>query len=356
MENNKVANAIANGQYKPESLSVLQSYAEEDPDPQVRHSAIQKITRYYRHDPQTLPWLKSLTHSQDYEDIQETVVEVIATNYQNEPDTLPWLKSLLVGEGKNIGPNLQAIVVCTIAAYYTKEPDTLSWLKDCAKIAEDDTMLVRQAAISSIADYYQDEPETLPWLKSCIRAEAFWGVNEAAIFSIVINYQEDEATLTWLKKKILSHQTPEIRKYGVMAIAEYYSQLPEILTLLKNCFWAETESDTQVIIIQILSESWGKEAGMQEFFSHCAILTQYDKVPEHGGEQNREEEDSLTQLLANSIAGMFVKNPRQAALEALFKHYSSQPQTKEIFQDRAENDVDENVRHFALERLKLFKD
>lgn len=95
---------------------------------------------------------------------------------------------------------------------------------------------------------------------------------------------------------------------------------------------------------------------MQEFFSKCAILPHHGITQESRGDETREQEDAFAQLLANSIAGMFVKNPRQAALEALFKYYRFHPRTLEIFQDRSEKDVDENVRNFALEKLNKFKD
>ncbi len=44
-------------------------------------------------------------------------------------------------------------------------------------------------------------------------------------------------------------------------------------------------------------------------------------------------------------------NPRQLALEIIIKQYPDHPQTLPLCKDRAENDPDEKVREFAMEKL-----
>ncbi|WP_229642040.1 hypothetical protein [Waterburya agarophytonicola] len=44
-------------------------------------------------------------------------------------------------------------------------------------------------------------------------------------------------------------------------------------------------------------------------------------------------------------------NPRETALEGIVQYFLNHPQTKELLSDRANNDLDEQVRKFAQKAL-----
>ena len=45
-------------------------------------------------------------------------------------------------------------------------------------------------------------------------------------------------------------------------------------------------------------------------------------------------------------------NPRQTALEFLVRYYPDHPKTRELLQDRAHNDNDEQLRDWAAQQLR----
>ncbi|MCL1463287.1 NACHT domain-containing protein [Argonema galeatum] len=320
----KVIQAIATTwKNDPQTLPLLQSCVQSDPNSDVRRAAVYAIASNYKEDPQTLPLLQSWVQSAPNLVVRQTAVDAIASYYKEDPQTLPLLQSCVQSD---LNWSVRRAAVDAIARYYQEDPQTLPLLLSC--VQSDPDWTVRQAAVQAIAQYYKEDPQTLPLLQSCVQSDPHWGVRRAAVKAIVLYYQEDPQTLPLLQSWVQSDANSDVRYAAVDAIVQYYQEDPQTLPLLQSCVQSDANWNVRRAAVDAIAENWNQEPGMFEFFYNCAINDPFER-----------EEDWQT-------------NPRQTALEAILEHHGDNPRTLELLRDRSEHEPDEKLREFAKKKLQ----
>jgi GTPase SAR1 family protein len=225
------------------------------------------------------------------------ILERIA-QYYNSEETLEWLKNLPIWENDFSAYPRQA-AVRMIGKHYHDHPETLQWLKLQAEEninLRDEVGPVRWSAVRTVADYFHNTPETLEWLKAKANQKLDGGfARQAAIISLAKYYQTNPETLILLENLLRNDTNKHVRGVAATVICEHFSQFPEISELLY-------------------------EIVLQESFLPKSVWNQ---------------------------------NPRQNALEALLRNYSTHSKTIELLHDRAINDPDEQLREWAQEQLEI---
>jgi predicted NACHT family NTPase len=284
--------AIAEGwKEDPDTLPLLKDRALQDENCTVRRVAVTGIAEGWKEDPDTLPLLKKRALQDQNETVRKAAVTAIIQNWKEDLDTLPWLKDRpLQDESEDI----RRVAVTAIAEGWKEDPDTLPWLKDRA--LQNGNLTIRQAAVKAIAEGWKEDPDTLPWLKDCALQNENWTVRRAAVNVIAEGWKEDPNTLYWLKERALQDEFYAVRQAAVNAIAE----------------------------------GWKEDSELFEFLENIAL---YDPFKRKYGFN-------------------FQDDPRQTALKSLLENFSDNPKTLEILNQVALNDSDEQLREFAVEKLR----
>ena len=107
--------------------------------------------------------------------------------------------------------------------------------------------------------------------------------------------------------------------------------------------------------------TWKKEPNTFPWLKDCASHENHAVrgIAVEAIVQNWKEDPQLLEFLGNiSLNDPFKReydfqyNPRQTALEGLLENFSNNPKTLEILKQVALNDSDEELREFAVEKLK----
>jgi hypothetical protein len=159
-----------------------------------------------------------------------------------------------------------------------------------------DIGVVCERAVVAVATTWQDTPDTSIWLKNVIQSDN-WVVKSDAVKALAKNCKNDPQTLLWLKHFAQSSNSVRLR----------------------------------VIALQELAQGWSKEPDMLEFLCNCAVDGFFEP------EEDWQLEDEPP--------------PRQVIIETLVEQYPNHYQTFVLLRDRAENDLDYEVRAFALQEL-----
>ncbi|MGG6296901.1 HEAT repeat domain-containing protein [Leptolyngbya sp. AN02str] len=273
----------------PDMLSIFKTRAQSDDDSAVRQAAVQELARGWKDDPDTLPWLKTRAQSDDNSAVRQAAVQELARGWKDDPDTLPWLKSRALSDNDSA---VRQAAVQELARGWKDDPDTLPMLK--SRALSDNDSAVRQAAVQELARGWKDDPDTLPWLKSRAQSDDHWAVRQAAVQELARGWKDDPDTLPWLKTRAQSDDDWAVRQAAVQELARGWKDDPDVFELLCRC---------------TLDDPFGRKYRFQD-------------------------------------------NPRQVALQALVEHYPSHPTTRELLQDRAAHDPDEQFREWAAESLK----
>ncbi len=272
----------------PEILSILKEWVQSDDNWAVRQAAVQEIARGWKNDPETLPILKQRAQSDDDSDVRQAAVQEIVRGWKDDPETLPILKQRAQSDDNSY---VRCAVVEEIARGWKDDPETLPILKQMAQY--DDNSDVRRVAVQKIARGWKDDPKTLPILKQRAQFDDNWAVRRAAVEEIARGWKDDPETLPMLKQRAQSDDDFYVRQAAAQEIARGWKDDPEIFELL------------------------------------CDIAIN------HPFERKYDWQD----------------NPRQTALEIMFKQYPDRPKTLEILRDRLANDPDQQVRKFAEKQL-----
>ncbi|MCL1473849.1 HEAT repeat domain-containing protein [Argonema antarcticum] len=292
-------------------------------DSETAVKVIQAIATTWKNDPQTLPLLQSCVQSDPNSVVPQAAVYAIASNYKEDPQTLPLLQSWVQSDPDSF---VRSAAVNAIASNYKEDPQTLPLLQSW--VQSDPDSFVQQAAVYAIARNYKEDPQTLPLLLSCVQSDANSDVRSAAVNAIARNYKEDPQTLPLLLSWVQSDADSIVRRAAVYAIVQYYKEDPQTLPLLQSCVQSDANSDVRSAAVYAIAENWNQEPGMFDLFYNCAINDPFER------ENDRQD------------------NPRQTALEAILKHHRDNPRSLELLRDRSENDPDEELREFAKEELQ----
>ncbi|GBC62405.1 NTPase [Desulfonema ishimotonii] len=125
----------------------------------------------------------------------------------------------------------------------------------------------------------------------------------------------------------------EICQKTVAAVSLCWEKEPDTLSWLKH-LTTEDYDDVRYVAIQELVLSWKNVPAVYEILCNCAL------------------KDPFERLYGSGKMYIFEDNPRQTALEALTQHFPERPHTRDLLQDRAQNDPDEQVREYAAKALE----
>jgi predicted NACHT family NTPase len=250
---------------------------------------------------------------------------LIAKNWQDNQEVLPWLKHCLELDLSSFIP---AAAVKVIAKVWHDFPNTLSWLKNCAIYPKlDQNEDVQKIATREIVNGWPDSPNTLHWLKEYALKNQNVGVRKEALQSLVKSWQQEPDTLSLLKDHALNDENKFIRYIAMHTIAWTWKKEPNTFPWLKDCASHENYA-VRGIAVEAIVQNWKEDPQLLEFLGNISLNDPFKR-----------EYD-------------FQYNPRQTALEGLLENFSDNPKTLEILKQVALNDSDEELREFAVEKLR----
>jgi len=355
-----------------DTLPLLKSLVLLDENRYVRRAAVTAIAQGWKEDPDTLPLLKDRALQDEDEDVRYVAVNAIAQFWKEDPDTLPWLKDRVLQDEHFA---VRQTAVKAIAQFWKEDPDTLPWLKDRA--LHDENWNVRQAALKAIAKGWEKYPDTLSFLKGRALQDENWSVRRAAVYAIIKgwkedpdtlvevisqNWKEDPDTLPLLKDRALQDEDNDVRRTAVYSIAESWKEDPDTLLFLKDCALQNKNYAVRQAAVRAIAQGWKEDPDTLPLLKDRALHDENRDV--RGGAvkaiiENGQEDSELFEFLGNiALNDPFKReydwenNPRQTALEALLENFSDTPKTLEILNQVSLNDSDEELRDFAVEKLR----
>jgi hypothetical protein len=181
--------------------------------------------------------------------------------------------------------------------------------------------------VSLIGVIGQGDFDTLRWLKSAIDFNQSLYVPELVMKAVAGGWKHDHDTFLWLKDCGINHKNWILRDSAVKAIAETWQEDPEIVLFLKEMALHDKDEDIRHTLVKVLTKILKKN----EQFDFLYNFTLSDSF-------NRQES--------------WQTNPRQTALKGLLENFGDNPKTLEILNQVALNDSDEELREFAVEKLR----
>ena len=266
----------------------------------------------------TLAILQESARCDTDSDVRSKAIEQLAQGYKDHPDTLALLQELARSDSYWIEQ---------LAQGYKDHPDTLAILKESARCDTDSD--VRATAIEQLAQGYKDHPDTLAILQESARCDTDSYVRYKAIKQLAQGYKDHPDTLATLKESGRCDTDSDVRFIVIELLAKSYKYYQDILALLQELARCDTDSDVRYKAIKQLAEGGQDQPWL---FKFLCDRTRHDPF--------ERKEDWET-------------NPRQVALNAIFKYYPNHSQTRSLLLDRAEHDSDPKLRKFAKENLEL---
>jgi HEAT repeat protein len=342
-------------------LKILKCEVEQKSPPQLNYETVNILCSLIgiigQDRSEILLWLKDCLELSSSLYVPELAVKVVAQGWKDEPETLPWLKNLALHNEKVF---IRQTAVIAIAEGWKEDPDTLPWLKD--RDLQDEHWFVRQAAVTAIAEGWKEDPDTLPFLKNRALQDEDNDVRRVAVYSIAEGWKEDPDTLPWLKDRALQNKNYAVRQAAVRAIAEGWKEDPDTLPLLKDRALQDENYVVRLAAVNTITQNWKEDPDTLLFLKDRALQDEDQYIRQAAVKaiiQNGQEDPELFEFLAYISLNDpfkheydFQDNPRQTALEVLLENFSDNPKTLEILNQVALNDSDEELREFAVEKLR----
>jgi predicted NACHT family NTPase len=308
-------------------LKILKHEIEQESEPwfnfDLADPLMSLIATNWKEVPNTLPWLKERALLDQFHSVRVAAVRAIAQNWKEDPDTLPWLKDRAVQDQFH---SVRQLAVYAITQGWKEDPDTLPFLKDRALLDKNED--VRRAAVTAIAEGWKEDPDPLPWLKDLALHDEDYSVRRAAVNAIAEGWKEDPDTLPWLKDRPLQDESYNVREAAVIAIAQNWKEDPDTLPWLKDRALQDEDQYIRQAAVKAIIQNGQEDPELFEFLAYISLNDPF-----------KHEYD-------------FQDNPRQTALRSLLKNFSDNPKTLEILNQVALNDSDEELREFAVEKLR----
>jgi predicted NACHT family NTPase len=214
-------------------------------------------------------------------------------------------------------------LISLIATIWQDHSETLSWLKNCLK--KEQQSYIPISVIYVIAKEWKEDPETLSWLKDRAVQDKNEYVRQAAVNVIAKEWKEDPETLSWLKNRAVQDKNEYVRQIAVKVIAQGWKRDHSTLLLLKNDALCDKSSRVRLVAIEAIIQDW------KEYPDILPLLK--DII----------QQDNNDLVRASALAFIIRKD--------LLENFGDSPQTIEILNQVAVNDVDEKLREFAQEKL-----
>jgi hypothetical protein len=266
------------------------------------------VLEFWRNQAETLVWLEenvqTCIQSDTYEsgDVAAVVVQKLAQIKAGDPETVGFLKTCIQFSTNYI---VRATALCELIQQQEHHTDMLSVLEEYALSNEEH--FVRWISILELSRIWQKNTRVFEILCKCANYDPFIRDQRAR------------------RQRFLNP-----RRVAISQLTSLHPNHPETLTILKNK--AATDSDWQVrsLAISKLSEIGRDEVQKMEFLENCALKDSFERDISF-------DED----------------NPRQTALKAFLKYYSTHPRTLELLYERSVNDSDNQLREWAQEQLEV---
>ncbi|NMG11343.1 NTPase [Brasilonema sp. UFV-L1] len=289
---------------------------------EIHTQAIALVTTTWKDEPNTLNFLKYFATTDENWNIPDTAIQEFAKEFKQNPDTIDFLKHRATSDDSE---SVRRAAIQELAKEFKNKPDTLDFLKHCA--TTDESWNVRRVAIQELAKEFKNKPDTLDFLKHCATTDKSWNVRRVAIQELAKEFKNKPDTLDFLKHCATTDENWNVQTVAIQELAKGFKENPESLNFLKHCATSDDSEFVRSAAIQELAKEFKDEPGIFEIFYNCAV----SDFSEHG--KNHQP------------------HPRQVALEIIIKQYSNHPQTLPLLRDRAENDLDKQVRKFAQKKL-----
>ena len=220
-------------------------------------------------------------------------------------------------------------IISKISSVWKQESDTLTWLKNCANF--NPNLYIQESAVLVIAKDWQHDPDTLPWIKDKALSDDHYDVRMTAIRELAKGWRDDPETFLFLKQKTLCDYNQYVRITTIEELAKGWRDDPETFLVLKQKALSDNDKDVRKEAIQELAKCCHNRSEIFEFLFERAVQDPFIR-----------EDDWQT-------------NPRQTALEAILEYYPNHPKTKDLLEERSQNDPDEQVRKYATKALEKLK-
>jgi len=215
-------------------------------------------------------------------------------------------------------------------------------------------------AISAIANTWKDSPETLPWLKQIVNHTSSWQVCQSVIDELVKEWLNEPEFLLNIKKQAKYGNDWLVRIGAVQELAKKGKKEVDSLPILKYCAQEDSNLNVRRVAIHALGDLGQNYYDSLSIFRESAKFDPAYQVRRAAVlEISRNwinEPGSLEFLCERAMIDpcncqLYWLNPRKLALDMILEHYPNHPQTLPLLQDRAENELNEQLREWAKKIL-----
>ncbi|MDF2388371.1 HEAT repeat domain-containing protein [Nostoc ellipsosporum NOK] len=355
-----IAAIVTTWQESLNTKTFLQTRALDDGSEYVRGAAIQALASNYKDDAQTKTILQTRALDDGSEYVRGAAIEALASNYKDDSQTKTILQTCALDDGSEY---VRGAAIAALASNYKDDSQTKTFLQ--SRALDDESWDVRGAAISALASNYKDDSQTKTFLQSRALDDKDGGVRYAAIQAIASNYKEDSQTKTILQTRALDDKNWDVRRAAIQAIASNYKDDSQTKTILQTRALDDKDGGVRYAAIQAIASNYKDDSQTKTILQSRALDDKSWDVRRAAiqalGKHFKYQPDLFDTYYHCAINDPFERkqsrqtNPRRVAVEIIIKQFPQHSQTLPLLRDRAENDPDEQVREYAQNQLKQWR-
>jgi len=259
------------------------------------------------------------------------LMRLTINNFQEQFDIFTWLKNCL----QNQSPFVRSAAAMYIIIRDTnqgKDSEIFHLIKNI--ILNDEDEWVRYFAIKLITETWSDNPETISLTQHYILEEKDQFFKGLILAIAPICWQEHPEVIPWLVSLSKNNEIEYDSCNLLFDLVELWRNEPCALTILQDIAKNEERSWIRHYCIEQIASTYNNNRGLIDFF---ADICRNDPFRVNGDKITSNENKT--------------DNPRKAALEALLENFNNHPTTLEILNYLAENDPDEQLRKFSVQKF-----
>ncbi|MDC0835333.1 HEAT repeat domain-containing protein [Geitlerinema sp. CS-897] len=296
---------------------------EEQENNEIRSAAISALAEYFKNEEIQVFLIKEVQQQKNFI-VRLSAVTALAEYLKDKLE----IQSLLIEHLQEEKHFFVRWAAANVLAIHFKNEATQSLLFDWMQ--NDKSSEVRAAAVSALAKHFKDE-NTESLLLDRVREDANSNVRGAAVAALAEHFK-GEATHSQIVEWAKQDPRSDVRQAAVSALARYFKNDPETQSLLAERVRQDSDAEVRLVVLKAILTTIApiEPQYTQTFELLCDVA--------HNDPFVREDDLHI--------------NPRQTALELLLDRFPNKLlETVILLRDRAENDPDEKLRHWAQEKL-----
>ena len=260
--------------------------------------------------------------------LKSKIISKIASVWNKELETYSWMKDLITSNKSD--EYVRSLAVQELAKGWRDHPDIFPLLKSKAKY--DLSFTVKSTAVMELAKGWREHPDTFPLIKEKALSDHDEYVILVAVEELAKGWHGHPDIFPLIKEKALSDHHEHVRSFAVEELAKGWHEHPDTFPLIKEKAQSDDSKYVRSFAVRNLAKGWREHPEVFEILLRCA------------------EKDPFVRSDGNF--GTFEPNPRRSALKAIMEYYPNHPKTKNLLEDRSQNDPDEQVRNYAKQVLE----